>query len=60
ENFELVASIEGAEQEPGEAFRYLADKAETEKVYFRMKLTNNDGSEKVIPAVEVGTVLASR
>lgn len=63
ENYELVASIEGTEntQEPGEAFRYLADNsAGGEKVYYRMKITQNDGSEKILPAVEVGTVLAVR
>lgn len=62
-NFETVASLNGpdAAKEAGVAFRYTDDHRVTDsKVFYRMKVTNTDGSEKVLPAVEVGTIVATR
>lgn len=61
--FETVASLSGSEvaKEAGVAFRYTDEhKVANNKVFYRMKVTNDDGSEKLLPAVEVGTIVATR
>lgn len=61
QQFETVASLDGAEvNEPGMAFRYNDAHQSTDKVFYRMKVTGNDGSERVLPAVEVGTMISAR
>lgn len=56
-NFTTIASVEGNSIEDlSKAFRYSdTDLSASGKVTYRMTLTSEDGSVKMIPAVEIGT-----
>lgn len=59
--YETVAMLNDGDREDMAApFRYKDASIDGGKAYYRMKITRNDGSEKVLPAVVVGTVLAGR
>lgn len=62
-NFTTIASVEGSSiDDASQAFRYSdLELTASSKVFYRMTLTNNDGSVKMIPAVEIGNgTLAGR
>jgi hypothetical protein len=62
-NFTTIASVEGTSiEDPSKAFRYQDNElSASNKVYYRMKLTGDDGSVKMLPAVEVGSsIIAGR
>ncbi len=56
QNFTTVASVEGSTiEDPSKPFRYQdTELTASNKTYYRIKLTNNDGSVKTLPAVELG------
>ncbi|CAN5288741.1 hypothetical protein BH09BAC1_BH09BAC1_15660 [soil metagenome] len=55
--FTTIASVEGSSIEDAtKAFRYQdSDLTASSKVYYRMKLTNTDGSVNMLPAIEIGS-----
>jgi hypothetical protein len=55
-NFTTIASVDGASiEDASKAFRYSdSDLSASNKVTYRMTLTSEDGSVKMIPAVEIG------
>jgi hypothetical protein len=55
-NYTTIASVEGASiEDVSKAFRYSdTDLSASNKVTYRMTLTSEDGSVKMIPAVEIG------
>ncbi len=62
-SFTTVASIEGSSiTDVTKAFRYQdTDLSASSNVYYRMKLTNNDGSVNTLPAVQLGSsIIAGR
>lgn len=61
-SFKTVATIKGDEiKDQTTAFRYTDNElASSNTLYYRMKLVDATGAESVIPAVEVGNIVASK
>lgn len=61
-NYEVVATLKGSDvEDPSVAFRYTDNHIVTDgKVFYRMTVTTAQGEEDVLPAVQVGSIIAGR
>ncbi|MDX2001932.1 MAG: hypothetical protein SFW35_05855 [Chitinophagales bacterium] len=60
-NFEEIASVKGKDiTNDSTAFRYTDNEVlNTNNLYYRIKLIEDDGDEKMIPAVQIGNIYAT-